>query len=100
MKLWASVVAETVKNLPAMRETWVPPLGWENSLEKGLATHSSIPYLDNPMDRGAWGATDHGAAKSQTQLKQLKLSVSCFWGPTGPFSEGKHSVQGRKEKKG
>ena len=68
MKLWASVVAETVKNLPAMRETWVPPLGWEDFVEKRLAIHSSIPSLDNPMDRGAWWATDHGAAKSQTQL--------------------------------
>ena len=51
------------------------------------------------MDRGAWQATVHGVTKSQTQLKQLKLSVSCFWGLTGPFSEGKHSAQGRKEKR-
>ena len=39
---WASLVAQLVKNLPAMRETWVPSLGWENLLEKGKATHSSI----------------------------------------------------------
>ena len=36
------LVAQTVKNLPAMRETWVQPLGWEDALEKGMATHSSI----------------------------------------------------------
>ena len=39
---WASLVAQLVKNLPVMRETWVGSLGWENPLEKGQATHSSI----------------------------------------------------------
>ena len=39
---WASLVAQLVKNPPTMRETWVPSLGWENPLEKGNATHSSI----------------------------------------------------------
>ena len=40
--VWASLVAQLVKNLPAMRETWVRSLGWEDPLEKGKATHSSI----------------------------------------------------------
>ena len=39
---WASLVAQLVKNSPAMRETWVRSLGWEDPLEKGKATHSSI----------------------------------------------------------
>ena len=39
---WASLVAQLVKNLLAMRETWVHPMGWEDPLEKGKATHSSI----------------------------------------------------------
>jgi len=39
---WASLVAQLVKNPPAMMETWVQSLGWENPLEKGKATHSSI----------------------------------------------------------
>ena len=39
---WASLVAQLVKNPPAMRETWVQSLGWEDPLEKGKATHSSI----------------------------------------------------------
>ena len=39
---WTSLVAQLVKNLPAMRETWVQSLGWEDPLEKGKATHSSI----------------------------------------------------------
>ena len=39
---WASLVAQLIKNLPAMQETWVHSLGWENPLEKGKATHFSI----------------------------------------------------------
>ena len=39
---WTSLVAQLVKNPPAMWETWVQPLGWEDSLKKGKATHSSI----------------------------------------------------------
>ena len=39
---WAALVAQLVKNPPAMRETWVQSLGWEDPLEKGKATHSSI----------------------------------------------------------
>ena len=39
---WDSLVAQLVKNLPAMQETWVQSLGWEDLLEKGTATHSSI----------------------------------------------------------
>ena len=56
-----------VKNPPAMRETSVPSLGWEDSLEEGMAAHSSILTWRIPMDRGAtWQATVHGVAKSQT----------------------------------
>jgi len=39
---WASLVAQLVKNVPVMQETWVRSLGWEDPLEKGKATHSSI----------------------------------------------------------
>ena len=39
---WASLVAQLVKNPPAMQETWVRSLGWEDPLEKGMATHPSI----------------------------------------------------------
>ena len=42
LSVGASLVAQTVKNLPAMQETWVRSLGWEDPLEEGLATHSSI----------------------------------------------------------
>ena len=39
---WASLVSQMVKNLPAVRETWVWSLGWEDPLEEGMATHSNI----------------------------------------------------------
>ena len=51
--LWASLVAQLVKTLPAMWKTWVQSLGWEDSLEKGITTHSSIlarkiPWTEEP----------------------------------------------------
>ena len=51
---WASLVVQMVKNLPAMWKTWVQSLGWEDPLEKGMATHSSILAWRIPVDRGAW----------------------------------------------
>ena len=57
-----------VKNLPSMQETWVQSLDQEDPLEKEMATHSSIFFLENSMDREAWQALVHGVAKSQTQL--------------------------------
>ena len=64
----ASLIAQTVKNPPAMQETWVQSLGWENPLEESMATHSSILARRIPTDRGAWQATVHGVIKSQIQL--------------------------------
>ena len=63
---WASLLAQMVKNPPAMQETWVCSLGWEGPLEDGMAAHSSIPDWRMSMDRGAWWATVHGVAKSWT----------------------------------
>ena len=59
---WAFLVAQMAKNLPAMWETWVWFLGWEDPLEEGMATHSSILAWSIPMDRGAWRTTVHGVA--------------------------------------
>ena len=58
------------KNLPAIQETWVRSLGWEDPLEEGMATHSSILAWRIPMDRGAWQATVPEVAKSQTRLNE------------------------------
>jgi len=65
----ASLVAQMVKNLPTMQETWVRSLGWEDPPEEDMATHSSIPAWRIPMDRGAWWATVHGVTKSRTRLR-------------------------------
>ena len=63
---WASLVAQMVKNLPAMQETSVRSLGWEDPLVEGMATHSSILAWRIPIDRGAWWSTVHGIAESRT----------------------------------
>ena len=65
---WASLVAQMVRNLPAMWETGVRSLGWKDPLEEGMATHSSVLTWRIPMDTGAWWAMVHGVAKKQTQL--------------------------------
>ena len=64
----ASLVVQMVKNLPGMRETWVPSLDWEDPLEEDTATHSSILVWRIPMDRGAWQDTVHGVEKNWTWL--------------------------------
>ena len=64
-KTWF-LVTQMVKIPSAMCETQVGSLGKEDPLEKGVATHSGILVRIIPMDRGAWLATVHGAAKSQT----------------------------------
>ena len=63
---------ESIKMLPrwlsGKESTWVQSLGWEDLLEEGMATHSSILAWRILMDRGAWWATVHGVAKSRTRL--------------------------------
>ena len=60
------IVAQLVKNPPAVRETWVPSLGWEDPLEKGKATPLQYSGLENSMD-----CRVHGVTKSQTRLSDL-----------------------------
>ena len=60
---WASLVAQMVKNLPAMRETWVQTLGWEDPLEKGMATQSSIlawrsPWTEDLVGYSPWSCKE------------------------------------------
>ena len=74
--LSASLVAQTVKNLPAMWETWVRSQGGEDPLEKGMATHSStlarrIPWTEEPSELySPWGC------KESDMTEQLTLSLS------------------------
>jgi len=66
---WVSLVVQLVKNPPAIWETWVQSLGWEDLLEKGKATHSSIL---------AWrilACTVHEVAKSRTQLRDFRFGM-------------------------
>ena len=60
-------MAQMVKNLPAMQETWVQSLGWKDTLEKGMATHSSIIAWRIPWTE----AIVHGVAKSWMDLLSL-----------------------------
>ena len=57
-------MAQIVKDLPAVWETSVRSLGWEDPLEEGMATHSRILAWRIPKDRGAWQAAVHGIVKS------------------------------------
>ena len=68
---WASLVAQMVKNLPAVQEIRVRFLGWEDPQEKENGHPLQYSCLENPLDRGAWQATVHRVAKSWTQLKRL-----------------------------
>ena len=61
-------MTQMVKNPPAVQETQVQSLGWEDPLEEGMATNSSIFAWRIPMDRGTWWALVHEVAKSRTQL--------------------------------
>ena len=61
-------MAQLVKNLPEVLETWILSLGWEDPLEEGNGNPLQYSCLENSMDRGAWQATVHGVAKNRTQL--------------------------------
>ena len=73
--LKASLVAQIVKNPPAMWETWVWSLGWEDPLEEGMATYFSILAWRISMDRVSWWATVHGIAELD-MTEQLKHSTA------------------------
>ena len=72
---WTFLVAQTVKNLAAVWETWVRSLGWEDPLEEDMATHSSILAWRIPTDGGAWRATVHGVTKS-CMTEQLRAGIN------------------------
>ena len=77
---WASLVAQMVKNLPTMRETWVQSLGWKDPVEEGMAAHSRILVWRIPMDRGAWRATySPWGCKESDMTEQLStVEHACF----------------------
>ena len=67
----ASLVAQRIKRLPAMQETQVQSLGWEDPLEKEMATYPSILAWRIPWTEEPEWATVHGVAKSQTRLSDF-----------------------------
>ena len=96
LKYWASQVAHMVKNLCAMQETWVRSLGWEDPLEEGTATHSSIlawkiPWTEEPCRLQSMGSQRVGhdwATKHSTA--QLAISPTC-WTSSIHFTGCQHS---------
>ena len=86
---WASPVAQMVKNPPAMRETWVRSLGWEDPLEKATATHSSIlawriPWTEEPGRLySPWGCKELDTTKRLSLAQLLITREDChkivFW---------------------
>ena len=71
----ASLVARTVKRLPAIQETQIQSLGWEDPLEKEMAIHSSVLAWKNPMKGRAWQATVHEILQAKI-LESVAISFS------------------------
>ena len=89
---WASLLAEKVKNAPAMRETWVRSLGWKDPLEKKMATHSSMLVWEIPRTEGLVGYSPWGHRESDMterlslftiiiailQIKKMRHGMDCL----------------------
>ena len=79
---WASLVAQVVKNLPAMQETWVWSLGWEDPVEKGMATHSSILAWRSPWTEEPGGLQSMGSQRVIHSLVTNTFNLYLFiWLP-------------------
>ena len=74
----ASLVAQTIQNLPKMQETWVQSLGWEDPLEEGMATQSSVLAWRIPMDKGAWWATVLGVCKESEMTERVSTAPNTY----------------------
>ena len=77
------LVAQMVKNQPEMQETWVCSLGWEDALEKGRATHSSIltwkiPWTEEPGNYSPWGCKESDMTKWLSTVIMLKRNPGTF----------------------
>ena len=84
---WSSLVVQTVKYLLTVQEIWLLSLGWEDPLEKRMATYLlQCSFMEYSIDRGTWLATVHGVPKSQTflciswlsQLSHMSVKVTIF----------------------
>ena len=82
--VWASLVAQLVKNLPAVQETWVQSLGWEDPLENKMATHSStlawkISWTEEPGGLQSMGSQRIGHDRATNTYLHF-LTYICVWG--------------------
>ena len=73
-------MAQSVKNLPAMQKTWLRSLGWEDPLEKGKATHSSIlawriPGMEALACYSSWGCKESDATERLTHLAEMGFCI-------------------------
>ena len=96
--IWASLVVQMVKNLSSIRETWVQSLGWEDPLENGMATHSSIlawrsPSTEEPDGLQFWG---HKALDMTEQLNTAHIYIYVSEGFPGG-SEVKASASNERD---
>ena len=84
---WASLVAQLVKNLPSMRETWVRSLGWEDPLEEGTATHSSnlarrIPHEQRSLaGYSPWGRKELDMTEQQSTARHRSALTETLQSP-------------------
>ena len=72
---WASLVAQTVKNAPAMREAWVRSPGWEDPLEEGMATRSCSRIIHWRESLGRWGETGNVVQRTENRLHDVFFSL-------------------------
>ena len=77
--IWASLVAQLVKNLPAMQEIWVQFLGWEDPLEKGKATHFTILAWRIPWT--GWGCKESDTTERLSLSRFREAKCSQLWWP-------------------
>ena len=82
---WAALGAQTVKDPPAMQETWVRSLGWEDPMEEGTATHSSIPawrilWTEDLVGYSPWGHNELDMIE-RLSVKFISRSVGSSWPP-------------------
>ena len=77
LDVWASLVDQLVKNLPAMKDTWVQALSWEDHLEEGMAIHSSILPGESPWTEEPGGLQYMGLKESDmTQWLSTHMAFS------------------------
>ena len=77
------LVAQTVKNLPAMLETWVRSPGWKDPLEKGMETYSSILAWRSPWTEDPGGLQSMGPDMTERLMQQLNTCMRLRMPPTG-----------------